>query len=132
MTSIHPGDAAAEPTVKDLVLEVRWYVMRVAVTTPSDAKIFWSGNFMRFSTVHLSISELTVMVLGLVSDLLLLHLQLTEAAGEDLDAMPLIKWQTVEDNIPEDKIEHDLLSDTSNKWSCAGNRWDFNKVVASE
>lgn len=126
------GSEDAEPTPMDWIFEARAYGMKIRYDTAAPGTIDWDGDTVIFREIRLSMTQLSIMLRELVRETRELLAELTIAPGGDIDQLPKIPWDRIEDVHSNTTVGYSFLTDERNGWLEAGRDWVLQQIMKSK
>ncbi|GJC88126.1 hypothetical protein ColLi_10964 [Colletotrichum liriopes] len=131
------GDAEAEPTPMDWMLDTRTYGMHIQYSTAAAGMIDWVRDQVSYRRVRFGMGQLSDMMHGAVQEARETLAELTmvgegEGEGDRLRvALPGIPWSSIEDDHSETQPGYSFLRDDRKTWVSKGEGWVFGRMAAS-
>jgi superfamily II DNA helicase RecQ len=120
-----------EPTPMDWMFEARAYGMKIRYNTAAPGTIDWNGNVVVFRDVKFSMAQLSIMLRDLIREARELLAELTMAPGGDVDQLPRIPWDRIEDNHSNGHVDYSFMTDERNTWLEDGKNWVLKQITES-
>jgi len=120
-----------EPTPMDWLFEARAYGMKIRYNTTAPGTIDWDGSTVIFRDIKFSMAQLTIMLRDLIREARALLAELTMAPGGDVDCLPRIPWDKIEDIHSRTDVGYSFMTDERNTWLSEGKDWVLKQITQS-
>jgi hypothetical protein len=122
----------AEPTPFDFMFEARAMGMKIRYDTTAPGTIDWNGNIVVFREIRFSMVQLSIMLRELIQEARELIAELTMAPAGDVDQLPRIPWDRIQDTHSNTRVGYSFLTDPGNTWLQAGRQWIIKQIPKSK
>jgi superfamily II DNA helicase RecQ len=120
-----------EPTPMDWMFEARAYGMKIRYNTAAPGTIDWDGSTVVFRDIKLTMAQLTLMLRDLIREARTLLAELTMVPGGDVDYLPRIPWDKIEDIHSRSDVGYSFMTDERNTWVAEGKDWVLKQITQS-